>query len=99
MTGEPDELTVEDLYAGSDRWIALSLYTKEELRGYDEATLRIARKNSPNFGPTGDCPCGGVLVYLCKQDVHYCAMCDTEYLNNEGLPDTTKSKHLGGEKL
>jgi len=70
-----------------DREIAESLYSPEELRRFDEATARLVAKNSPEFGPTGGCPeCGWALVYLCKQGVHYCAMCDIEYPDQNGLP-------------
>lgn len=72
--------------SNSDREIAQSLYSEEELRVYDEATLRMEAKNSPSFGPTGDCPCGGVTVYLLEQKVHYCALCDTEYPDKDGHP-------------
>lgn len=54
-------------------------YGAEFLQKMDEATMRLEAKETPTFGPTGECPCGGVLVYLCKQEVHYCADCDTEY--------------------
>lgn len=70
----------------SDRRIAEMQYSPEFLRKMDEATLRLEAKDSPKLGPTGVCPCGGVLVYLCKQGVHYCALCDTEYPDNDGVP-------------
>lgn len=56
-------------------------YGPDFLRKMDEATMRLEAKNSPSAGPTGECPCGGVLVYLLRQQVHYCADCDTEYKN------------------
>lgn len=66
-------------------------YGPEFLQRMDEATARLVAKNSPDFGPTGECPCGGVIVYLFRQQVHYCAMCDTEYPDNEGLPVIRKA--------
>lgn len=70
----------------SDRRIAEMLYSPEFLRKMDEATLRLEAKDSPDFGPTGECPCGGILMYLLRQGVHYCALCDTEYPDNNGTP-------------
>lgn len=62
-------------------------YGAEYVQKTDEATIRMQSKEGPSFGPTGDCPkCDGPLVYLFNQQVHYCAMCDIELPDRDGVP-------------
>lgn len=74
------------------------LYGPEFLQKMDEATIRLEAKNSPSCGPTGECPkCGGALVYLLRQKVHYCDMCDIEYKEVDvyGKPVKDNVRRLG----